>query len=372
MVQNARENSPKEPLNITSHPDWIYERITEPVETMTMVVCGDRVSQSIEELMQIVGLPVSVNYFTKAGCLEMIPFCPQSVGLVVSAGNVVEVAKQFPDRRLNLYIGKPNEIDKEFGYISVITPDQLGELLDQIPGQGLNMITDVTFDGKLPEEIGTELFEDYLRLISFKLPLAVNNFRAGPILRRFDQRHGHDPSLTLDEAMQFFQLRPPLYNGGISIYLGNPFTKEVAEAVAEYFKLPPLGVNQKPVPIDENAERAYGQKWPKDFPKKIFLGGFGGYGDSVPFDELRKLIQRILAYSPHTEITLDLGTYLVEQSCVLLCPPSDTLEKISSQLPDVKQGMSKLISVPLKNIGIAVLRPVSYAKSQLGLPVQVV
>lgn len=337
-----------------------------------MVVCGDRVSSSIAEFSQKVGLPVGINYFTKAGYPEMIPFCPQMVGLVVSVGNVVEVAKQFPNRKLNLYIGEPNEVDKKFGYIKVITPSQLEQLLEQIPAQGLNTITDVTFDGKMPKEPETKYFKDYLRLIKFKLPLAVYNFRAGPILKRPDQRHGHDPLLTLDEAIQFWQYWPPLYKGGISIYLGNPFTKEVAEAVSEYFMLPPVEVNQGPVPIDADAYKAYGQKWPKNFPKKIFLGGFGGYGDNIPFDELRKLIQRIQAHSPHTEITLDLGTYLVEQSSVLLCPPSDTPERLALKLPDVQQGMSKLVSVPLENIGRVVLRPVSYAKSQLGLPVQVV
>ena len=211
-----------------------------------------------------------------------------------------------------------------------------------------------------------------MRIIWFKLPIAVNNFRAGPILKRSDQRHGHEPSLSLAEAMRFFQYRPPLYKGGISIYLGNPFTKEVAEAVAEYFKLPTIGISQDPIPIDEDAEKAYGQKWPRDFPKKIFLGGFGGYGDVIPYDALQNLIRRIKAHSPFTEIVCDLGTYLVENSSVLLYPPGDTPEKIASQLPDVRNGMSKLVSTPLKDIGTVVLRPVSYAKSQLGLPVQVV
>lgn len=360
------------------HPKWIQDQITKPYDQMTMVVCKDLIPLSIERFTQQIGLGgfnlndpknnmYRISYFTKSGCPQIADYCPTALDFVVSAGNMVENVKKFPNRKFRLYIGKPNEVDAASGYLKVVTPAQLTDLMMQLTPTQCRQIEEILFDGNFPKEEFPD-FATYFRKMRSQQLIQSRPacFRINTQIKRNDQRHGQTPQLDFIQAAKINSLNAPHSQGGYNVYAGNPFTAELADELARSLNLPELNSDEPwyvpRIKIGKGDEDYIG------FPPKIYLGGFGGFGDKVPFDALTKLILRIKKASPTTEVILELGTKLVEDCSVLVSPrkPSEIT------LNDVEQGMSDMIFTELPNIGTVILRPVSYAYWQQKLPVDVV
>lgn len=367
-------------LNTLQHPSWIKEKLTHPYEEMTMVVCKDLVPLSITRLVDNIGLPFDYNnpnvgmfgisYFTKAGCPQIAEYCQPGVDLVVSAGNVVETIKRFPDRQFRLFVGRPNEVDTQYGFIQVITPEELTDISQQLTPAQCEQINEILFDGNITENGGYGNFQEYFQAMRVH-PLIQGrkvSFRVNTRINRNNIRHGQTAQLDITTASQMQQSLPLNERGGFNVYAGNPFTSEFAHALTEKLDLPDLDTTLEPG-YTPRMKVGPGDEDYVAFPEKIYLGGFGGYGDEIPYEAIRNFILRVKKANNSTKVILELGTKLVEDSCVLVTPekPEEVL------LSDVESGGCDMIYEVLKDIGTIILRPVSYAYwQQRGLPVDVV
>jgi hypothetical protein len=356
------------------HPQWIKEKLTHPFDRMTMVVCRDLVPLSIERLVDNIGLAFDyensntgmygISYFTKAGCPQITEFCQPGIDLVVSAGNIVEMIKKFPERRFRLYIGKPNEVDLQSGYLQVLTSEELTKISKQFTPEQCRQIDEVLFDGNPPEKYNGS-FQDYFREMKSH-PLVQNrkvSFRINTQIERNDLRHGQIPKLTFVLANEIKELLPPHCQGGYNVYSGNPITSQVADSLAELLNLPDLDKPLEPwyvprIRIGPGNEDYIG------FPEQIYIGGFGGFGDKIPYEAIRNLILRVKNANKSTKVILELGTKLVEDTCVLVTPEKPE----NVELSDVTNGMSDMLYFELPNIGTVIVRPVSYEFWQNKLP----
>lgn len=365
------------------HPEWIRTILLPKIDKPTFVVNQAAVKQSIKELREGIGLDqdtYKLSCFTKSGSQEVIQALPPEISVVASATDIVETVRRNPDRETALYIGTPNEVDIQRNLITTPSSPYLKSQIEALSPRQRHQIRRITWDGTLPANYPGDV-RGYLNEIRSILPQAIFDFRVYPSLFNSKdlstkQRHGHSRGLDLTTIDSLKNILNPMQQirGGINLYAGNPLTSELLASIRDFLQLPSVQEEAEPwsFPLISLKDKA-GKDLYYPIPDRIVIGGFGGYGDKIPYDELRDFIGRIKNHAPYAEVVLELGTYVVERSSTVIFPRGTAIEEITNAIPDTHGDPKQLFMEQTKRGEPAVLSPVSYAPVMMqGIEIKVV
>lgn len=363
------------------HPQWIKTIALSQVDRPIFVVNAAAVKQSISELRGGIGLPeetYSLSYYTKSGSPEVTRALPPEVSVTVSATDIVETVQRNPGRETALYIGTPNEIDIQRNLITTPGSSYLESQIGELSPEQRIQIRHIVWDGTLPDGYNGDIYT-YLRELKPILPRAKFDFRVYPSLfspkdPAIKQRHGHYRGLDFAKIERLRNLLNPMQHGGVNLYVGNPLTPELLASIGDFLQLPASSIEPEPWSGSQVVLKGKdGESLYFPMPERIAIGGFGGYGEKVPYEELRDFINQIKKHAYYTQVVLDLGTYVVERSSTVIFPKGTSASEIAHLIPDAQNDPSNLFLEKTKRGEPAVIRPVSYAPAMIaGIEVKVV
>lgn len=331
-------------LERETHPDYGNHwatRITGDVDRLTLVVNPKKIQSAISTFQKRIGIPVTIAYHTKAGAPEITQVIPPHVLLVTTAKDLATTAQTNPGNPLGLHLGRADAIDESRNFLSAPDPKKLNETLDPDIS---TRVQELILDATVPQGYKRD---DYLNTLTDIFPNAHINLRVrAPVSPQ--ARHGHNRGLDLQDAMTALKNYP---ESGLNFYRGNPITAEMVTDIGDIL----TSLQQQPAQHDENLLVDFS-------PARIFIGGFGGYGEDIPFDAIKKFLARTKQTYPNVQTILELGTYVVEGGAILLCPSGWTEQQLRDPaiLPDAS-GSQTLNAIRTDQGGLVVLRPVSYA-----------
>lgn len=341
-------------------PDWISETKQPPVTELTMFTNRALVHRSITSLIGAIGLPYDASnskdsayqilFSAKAAPVGFLDAVDPKLPVSISIGRLKEVLTRYPDRKIEMYFGRPNKEDVElfqrYGVtlIDIATAQELELIRQTFTSKRIGNIETLLFDGTVSDgfdggvkeyiQMVSALFPDRfidLKILTNVSPSGFSNFRHG-------QARGVDYAVY--QLIARSSVRPELY--GVNLYTHNPLDVRQIET---FWKL--LGLDKSDI---KHA----------DIPKRIVIGGFGGRGDTVPFGAIRNFVMRVHKVSPDTTVILNIGTYLVEHSSVLVAPHTWSREKVNQSIPDLNDNPQGLFGYFLTNVGYIIYRPVAY------------
>lgn len=343
-----------------SFPDWISETKQPPVTELTMFTNRALVHRSISSLIDAIGLPYNAShpkdsayeilFSAKAAPVGFLDAVDPRLPVSISIGRLNEVLTRYPVRKIEMYFGRPNKEDIELfqGYgvtlIDIASAQELELIRQTFTSERLGNIETLLFDGTVPDAFDGGV-EKYIQLVSDLLP---NRFIDLKILTKVapagysNYRHGQARGVeyTVYQKIAHSSAHPERY--GVNLYTYNPLDNMQIISFGKFLGLDRYDVKSA------------------DIPKRIVIGGFGGRGDIVPFGAIRNFIKRVYEVSPDTSVILNIGTYLVEHSSVLVAPRTWSREKVNQSISDLNDNPQGLFGYFLTDVGYIIYRPVAY------------